>query len=264
MSIKNSSPSVGKRSIAVVIAANNVQDHITRGIAGIFKWVKLIGVVNDTSPDVTNQVLQNIKDPRLHVIHPEVNQGVGGVILSGYALAFSLGAKVAAKMDGDGQMDADYLPALVSPILQGEADYAKGNRFIHTSELLQIPFLRRGGKVAFTFFIKVASGYWDISDPTNGHSAIEKSALSMLSIDQISRDDFFESNMLLALRCINAVIRNVPIPSRYSVEKKSLSISRVLFTFPFRLIKGISQRISREYFLFDFNAGSILLLFGFS
>ncbi len=73
-------------------------------------------------------------------------------MLSGYTKAFSLGAEVAVKMDGDDQMDPAYLPALVSPILQGEADYVKGNRFIHTSELLQMPFLRKVGNIGSHVF----------------------------------------------------------------------------------------------------------------
>ena len=68
--------------------------------------------------------------------------------------------------------------------------------------------------------------------------------------------------MLLELRRIHAVIKDVPIPSRYGDEKSSLSIRRVLFTFPYRLIRGFFDRISREYFWYDFNAGSLLLLFG--
>jgi glycosyltransferase involved in cell wall biosynthesis len=262
MSSQNSSPILGNSSIAVVIPAYKVQDHITRVIAGIPKWVKFIVVVNDASPDETAEILKRVKDRRLHIIHHGINQGVGGAVLSGYTKALSLGANIMVKMDGDGQMDPAYLPTIIDPVLRGKADYAKGNRFLHTTALQRMPFLRRLGNVSLTFFTKIASGYWDIFDPTNGYTAIEKTALSMLSTDQISRDYFFESNMLLALRRINAVIRDVPIPSRYGDEKSSLSISRVLFTFPFRLIKGFFQRISREYFWFDFNAGSLLLLFG--
>jgi dolichol-phosphate mannosyltransferase len=262
MSSQNSSPILGNSSIAVVIPAYKVQDHITRVIAGIPKWVKFIVVVNDASPDETAEILKRVKDRRLHIIHHGINQGVGGAVLSGYTKALSLGANIMVKMDGDGQMDPAYLPTIIDPVLRGKADYAKGNRFLHTTALQRMPFLRRLGNVGLTFFTKIASGYWDIFDPTNGYTAIEKTALSMLSTDQISRDYFFESNMLLALRRINAVIRDVPIPSRYGDEKSSLSISRVLFTFPFRLIKGFFQRISREYFWFDFNARSLLLLFG--
>jgi glycosyltransferase involved in cell wall biosynthesis len=252
----------GMVPIAVVIPAYRVQDHILGVLEGIPDWIKFIVVVNDASPDATDSVLNKFKDPRLHVIRHEVNRGVGGAVLSGYEKAFSLGAEIAVKMDGDGQMDPAYLPALVSPILQGEADYVKGNRFIHSTELLQMPFLRRVGNVALTFLIKVASGYWDIFDPTNGYTALERSAYNLLVKDRLSRDYFFESNMLLELRRIRAVIKDIPIPSRYGSEKSSLSIQKVLITFPLRLMKGFINRIYREYYWYDFNAGSFLLFFG--
>ncbi len=228
--------------IAVVIPAYKVQDHILGVLEGIPDWVKYIVVVNDASPDNTTEALKKCKDRRLHIISHEKNQGVGGAVLSGYSKAFSLGAEIAVKMDGDGQMDPAYLPALVSPILQGEADYVKGNRFIHSTELLQMPFLRRVGNVALTFFVKVASGYWDIFDPTNGYTALERSAYILLSKDKLSKDYFFESNMLLELRRIRAVVKDIPIPSRYGSEKSSLSIQKVLVTFPLRLVRGFFNR----------------------
>jgi dolichol-phosphate mannosyltransferase len=183
-------------------------------------------------------------------------------MLSGYAKAMELGAEVFVKVDGDDQMDPAYLPALIHPVLTGVVDYAKGNRFLHTTALQKMPFLRRLGNVGLTLFTKIASGYWDIFDPTNGYTALGRTAYSMLSLEKIYKDYFFESDMLIELRRIQAVIKDVPIPSRYGDEVSSLSIRRVLFTFPIRLIKGFLDRISREYFWYDFNAGSLLLLFG--
>ena len=262
MSTQNPSPSPTKTIIAVVIPAYRVQDEIVKVLAGIPKWVKYVIVVDDARPEKTAEILKKIKDNRLIVIHHKANQGVAGAVLSGYAKAFSLGADIIVKIDGDDQMDPAYLPFLLDPVLQKKADYAKGNRFLHTTALQRMPFLRRLGNVGLTFYTKIASGYWDFFDPTNGYTAIDRNALTLLSTADISRDYFFESNMLLALRHINAVIRDVPIPSRYGDEKSSLSIKRVLFSFPYRLIKGFFKRISREHFWFDFNAGSLLLLFG--
>ena len=260
--IQSRNPISKDARIAVVIPAYRVENHIARVLAGIPDWVSHIIVVNDASPDGTAAVLKKSTDPRLHVIHHEKNQGVGGAMLSGYAKAMELGAEIFVKVDGDDQMDPAYLPALIHPVLTGAADYAKGNRFLHTTALQKMPFLRRLGNVGLTLFTKIASGYWDIFDPTNGYTALGRTAYSMLPLEKIYKDYFFESNMLLELRRIQAVIKDVPIPSRYGDEKSSLSIRRVLFTFPFRLIKGFLDRISREYFWYDFNAGSLLLLFG--
>lgn len=260
--IQSRNPLLKDARVAVVIPAYRVENHIALVLAGIPDWVSHIIVVNDASPDGTAAVLKKSTDPRLHVIHHTTNQGVGGAMLSGYAKAMELGAEVFVKVDGDDQMDPTYLPALIHPVLTGVADYAKGNRFLHTTALQKMPFLRRLGNVGLTLFTKIASGYWDIFDPTNGYTALGRTAYSMLSLEKIYKDYFFESDMLIELRRIQAVIKDVPIPSRYGDEVSSLSIRRVLFTFPFRLIKGFLDRISREYFWYDFNAGSLLLLFG--
>lgn len=58
---------------------------------------------------------------------------------------------------------------------------------------------------------KVASGYWNIMDPTNGFTAIERTALKQLELDKIHPRYFFESDMLCRLATIRAVVRDVPL-----------------------------------------------------
>ena len=110
---------LGMVPIAVVIPAYRVQDHILGVLEGIPDWIKLIVVVNDASPDATDSVLNKFKDPRLYVIRHEVNRGVGGAVLSGYEKAFSLGAEIAVKMDGDGQIDPPISPRWFPPSCKG-------------------------------------------------------------------------------------------------------------------------------------------------
>ncbi|NLG99480.1 MAG: glycosyltransferase, partial [Chloroflexi bacterium] len=83
------------------------------------------------------------EDPRIHLICHEVNTGVGGAVLDGYEKAVALGADVIVKIDSDGQMDPSLMKTLIKPILQRHADYTKGNRFLHASQLKSMPPLRR-------------------------------------------------------------------------------------------------------------------------
>ncbi len=94
-------------------------------------------------------------------------------MLTGFEKAAQLGAHIAVKIDGDGQMNPQFLFNMVEPILNGEADYTKGNRFFHVIDIVKMPFIRRIGNLGLSFLTKAASGYWNVFDPTNGYVAIK-------------------------------------------------------------------------------------------
>lgn len=250
------------KSIAVVIPAYKCEQHILDVIDKIPEMVEFIVVVNDSSPDATLERVLSHSDPRLHVISHTKNQGVGGAMLSGYSYALSLGAEIVVKVDGDDQMDGGYLPLLVSVVESGYADYAKGNRFIHASELRRMPFFRMIGNFFLSFMTKMASGYWSIFDPTNGFTAISRDALANLDPYRIRKDYFFETSMLCELRTLDVLIRDVPIPARYADEKSSLSPSKEVFNFSVNLLLRTVRRFYVQYFLYNFTAVSAFLLFG--
>ena len=160
-------------------------------------------------------------------------------MLTGYAEAHRLGAEIVVKMDGDGQMDPAQLPALIAPIVRGEADYAKGNRYLHARQLRSMPLLRRLGNLGLSFLTKLASGYWNIFDPTNGYTAIHAALIPLLNKEDIGRRYFFESSMLLELSLLRAVVRDVYIPARYGDETSHLSILKTLRQFPPALAEGV-------------------------
>ena len=84
-------------------------------------------------------VVQACKDPRVTVIRHSQNQGVGGAMVIGYQRAVADGAGVIVKLDGDGQMDPTLLMSFAMPIILGEADYTKGNRFFDLRHIGQMP-----------------------------------------------------------------------------------------------------------------------------
>jgi len=205
-----------------------------------------------------------MNNPKLIILRHINNQGVGGAMLSGYSKAIQLGSDIIIKVDGDDQMDPDEMCELIKPIVLGEADFCKGNRFIHSKELNYMPFIRRVGNFALTFLTKLVSGYWDIFDPTNGYICIHRVALNQIEVKNIHKDYFFETSLLIELRRIGAKVIDVAIPARYNKNnyESSLSIPKVLFEFPPKLLKGLILRLKYQYFLYDFNMVSIYLLFG--
>jgi len=250
--------------IATVIPAYRVEREIESVLRGLPAYIKHIIVIDDASPDSTAELVTAAaqKDIRITLIRHSQNQGVGAAMITGFRKALELGAQIVIKLDGDGQMDASYLPALITPLIEGKADYVKGNRFRDFQSLQQMPFIRRVGNLGLSFLTKAATGYWNIFDPTNGFFAIRAEILAQLHFDKLDRRYFFETSMLSNLYLLEAFILDVPIPARYRGETSSMSIRRALVEFPIKLTRTLLRRIILRYFIFDFSMTSVYLLTG--
>jgi len=249
--------------IAIVIPAYRVANYIKNVLVGIPESISIIIIVDDCSPDNTTDIVKKLKDSRIHLVSHQVNQGVGKATFTGYLKAVELGAGIIVKIDGDDQMDPAYLPDLLTPILMEEADYTKGNRFLHYSELGSMPVVRRIGNAGLSILTKLASGYWNIFDPTNGYTAINAKLVPLLKDADVDKRFFFETSMLIELGLRQAVVQDVYIPARYNSQESSLSEIKTLFHFPPRLLKGFIRRIFINYYFRDFGLVSILLPLGF-
>ncbi len=247
---------------AVVIPAYKVSETIVNVINSIPDDVDLVIVVDDACPESSGKVAEGSKRDNLMVLYHDDNQGVGGAVITGYKRAIELGCDIVIKMDGDGQMDPTYIQSLIDPLIHNKADYTKGNRFRDFNALKSMPKVRLFGNSVLSFLIKFSSGYWNIMDPTNGYTAIHRRALDRLNLDKISKRFFFESDMLINLNIINAVVQDVPIPARYGREKSSLNIKKVFVQFPPKIFKGLIKRVFLKYFVYDFNMASVYILFG--
>ena len=185
-----------KHSIIAVIPCYRVEKEIQSVLQEIPPYIKHIVVVDDASPDSTRDlVTASAKiDRRILLMRHPSNLGVGGAMITGYKKALELGAQVIVKIDGDGQMDMDHLPVLLRPLIEGKADYTKGNRFRDFQSLQQMPFIRRVGNMGLAFLSKAATGYWNVFDPTNGFNAIRSEVLIQLPLNKIDHTYYFVIN----------------------------------------------------------------------
>lgn len=256
---------IKNKTISIVIPAYKVSKHISEVLNSVPGFIDHVIVVDDNCPDFSGRIAQSQEYsniPHLEVLLHAKNTGVGGAVVSGYKKALELGSDVVIKVDGDGQMDLNYLPQLISPIINESVDYAKGNRFNDFRALRAMPRVRLFGNSVLSFAVKLVSGNWHVMDPTNGFTAINKFALQRVDLDSLSERYFFESDMLINLNIHRCSIKDVPIPAKYGDEESSLSISRTLVEFPKYLFKGFLKRIFLKYFIYDFNMGSVYLLAG--
>jgi dolichol-phosphate mannosyltransferase len=251
--------------IAVVIPSYRVTRHILGVIASMPAQVWRIYVVDDACPDGSGDFVEReCVDPRVVVVRNPQNMGVGGAVMHGYRRAVDDGADVIVKIDGDGQMDPALLPRFVAPILAGQADYTKGNRFYDLRYIRRMPALRLFGNAVLSFMAKVSTGYWDLFDPTNGYTAIDARVASALPLDKISSRYFFETDLLFRLGTYRAVAVDVPMDALYADEESNLRVGRVLGEFLFKHTRNLSKRIFYNYFLRDLSVASFELVAGLS
>jgi glycosyltransferase involved in cell wall biosynthesis len=253
----------GSPRIAVVIPSYKVSRNVLDVIRRIGADCGAIYVIDDACPEHSGDIVEaNCDDRRVRVIRNASNQGVGGAVMAGYRAALEDGIDIVVKVDGDGQMAPELLPRFVVPILAGNADYAKGNRFYDLTNIARMPSVRIVGNAILSFSAKLSTGYWDIFDPNNGYTAIHARVLQRLPLEKISRRYFFETDMLFRLNTVRAVVVDVPMDAVYGDEVSNLKIRVVLGEFMWKHMRNFGKRIFYNYFLRDVSLASLELLVG--
>lgn len=251
-------------TVAIVIPCYKVEKEIDGVLTSLPPFIDYIITVDDCSPDKTGQLLDKaaLSDSRIQVIHHRKNQGVGGAVCSGFRMAMELSTDIVIKLDGDGQMDVSYIEKMVKWLSAPNCDFVKGNRFHNRIHIKNMPAIRRIGNMGMGFLIKMASGYWNISDPTNGYFGIRTETLQQLQFKRLSPRFFFESSLIIELYYTGAKIKDMAMPAIYGNEKSNLSVYKTLFSFPGKIAKALLRRIYLRYFVCDFNINSLYILFG--
>ncbi|HLL31369.1 MAG TPA: glycosyltransferase family 2 protein [Allosphingosinicella sp.] len=256
--------------LAVVIPSFRAAATIGAVLRAIGPEVDHIYVIDDGCPDSTGErALSGNADPRVVLLRNPRNLGVGGAMKRGYARALADGVGIIVKLDADGQMDPRHIRRLIAPIVEGKADYAKGNRFAPAylmpsgsppRALKAMPPARRAGNILLSVLHKAATGYWRISDPANGYTAIHAHALERVGLDPLADCFFFETDMLFRLNLVDAVVADVPLPACYPGSGSSLRLRRVAPRFALMTASRFVSRLRAKYFTGAWNLGSVKLL----
>ena len=249
--------------IAVAIPCYKVTRHVLEVIQAIGSEAEAIYAVDDACPDGSGRFIEeHNRDPRVRVLFNPENRGVGGAIVTAYQAAMADGMDIVVKIDGDGQMDPALLPSFVRPLLQGRADYTKGNRFFRPESVQGMPPVRLFGNAMLSFLTKLSCGYWNVMDPTNGYTAVRTSVLAELPLDKLEQRYFFETDMLFRLNTVRAVVKDIPMDSLYADEESNLKVGRVLPEFLKKHISRLWRRYVYNYLVRDFNVGTLYSLSG--
>ncbi|MFC4437937.1 MULTISPECIES: glycosyltransferase family 2 protein [Natrialbaceae] len=259
-------------TIGVVVPAYNESEFVGDVIETVPRYVDRVYVVDDRSTDdtwteitrraarVNHEARATVRkrdtlvangrsafDRRAVPIRHAENRGVGGAIKTGYLRALEDGLDVAAVMAGDGQMDPDHLPSLLDPIVDGEADYAKGNRLVSDNYRKGMPRFRLFGNALLTLLTKVSSGYWRTMDPQNGYTAISVYALESIDVESMYEDYGYPNDLLVRLNANELRVADVAMPAVYGDEESTIDYTTYVPKLSALLVRSFARRLATRY-----------------
>lgn len=247
--------------IGVVVPAYNEERLIQETIDGIPAYVDKIYVINDGSKDRTAEIINSMTDPRVVPIHHKTNKGVGAAIINGYKRALADEMDLVAVMAGDNQMDPYQLPKLIMPIIEGKADYTKGNRLLSKEMRQGMSPWRSFGNGMLSMITKIGSGYWNIADPQNGYTVISRYALETIDLDSIYTYYGYCNDILLKMNAYGMRVVDVTMPARYGSEKSKIRYGKYIRKVAPMIFRGFLWRLKMKYIVLDFHP---LVLFYFA
>lgn len=183
-------------------------------------------VVDDASKDNTVEVARKLG---LKVfVHP-ANRGYGGNQKTCYNEALRAQASIVVLLHPDYQYDPHTLTALVEPLLNGRADFTFGSRFAGGADPRKggMPQYRYWGNKLTTTIENLALGT-HFAELHSGLKAYTREFLESLDYNSYSDDFVFDSQMIIDAVLSRKRIEEVPIPTRYTIESSSISVSRSL------------------------------------
>jgi hypothetical protein len=242
--------------IAAIVPCHRARDQILPTLAAIGPEVHAIYVVDDACPESTGEhVRANCADTRVRVLRLERSLGRGAAIVRGYREALGESMDLLVKIEPDGRMDPARIASIVRPLADGIADYAKGNRFFAVEDAAAVPRRTLWRNATASLAHRLATGYWELSDPANGFTALHATVAKALPLERLARGDTFELDLLARLAMLRAVVVDVPMPARMDPSRmprvpRAPVIGRAL------------RRLASAYFVRDLNAGSFFLAAG--
>jgi glycosyltransferase involved in cell wall biosynthesis len=162
-------------------------------------------VVDDGSLDGTSAVASGFG---ALVCRLSENRGQGSALRLGYRLAALRGAQVIATMDADGQFDPTELPAVVGPVIAGQADFVNGSRRLGQAE--KADRVRAVGVAVFGWIVSLLAGT-RITDPSNGFRAFRVEVVDRVPQRQAQ---YQTAELLIGAAALGFRIHEVPVTVR--------------------------------------------------
>jgi glycosyltransferase involved in cell wall biosynthesis len=248
-------------TIGVVVPAYNEEGFVGDVLDSLPDFVDRIYVVDDASTDGTWDEIRayaaierapragesDDTDSGVVAIQHEVNRGAGAAIKTGYLAAREDGTDVTVTIDADGQMDPGIMTRFLDPIVAGDADYTKGDRLSNSDYRHEMPRFRLLGNWMLTGLTRIASGYWDVTDPQNGYTAISLSALEAIDLEGLYEYYGYCNDILVKLNVAGMRVADVDMPATYGDEESSIQYGDYIPKVSLMLLRNFFWRLGSRY-----------------
>ncbi|MFH0869971.1 MAG: glycosyltransferase family 2 protein [archaeon] len=234
------------KRIALVVPAYNEQKLIKPTLEHVPSIIDRVYAVEDGSTDNTASVIQDImkKDKRIMMLKHKRNMGLGQAIITGYLKSYEDKNDITVVVGGDYQMDLAEVRNFLDPIIDGTADFTKGNRFLYSDSSMKekMPFMRIFGNTSLSFITKLATGYWKIFDSNDGYTAISYEALGRVDWSQAWKWYGYNGDWMARFNVANIRIKDIPRRPIYLKGERQSQI-KVL-----RYIRRVGPHLTRMFF----------------
>ncbi len=246
--------------ISLVIPAYKEEKLIVHTLESVPPMIDRIYVVDDASPDGQAQVVLEIakKDPRVTLLRHSVNQGPGAGIITGYRRSAADGYDITMVVGGDNQMQLAEAAHFLDPLIDGTADYAKGNRFLDANledTLSKMPTLRLFANWLITALTKIASGYYKTMDVVDGYTAITRKAIKTINWDRAWKGYGYPMDFLVRLNAYSMRIVDIPRTAVYLPGERQSQIKGFSYAMKVSpmLVRNFFWRLNFKYMYRDFH-----------
>jgi glycosyltransferase involved in cell wall biosynthesis len=201
----------------IIIPAFNEEKQIASVIEGVRKFSDAdIVVIDDGSRDRTAEIARKVG---ACVIRHPFNMGYGVALQTAYKYALKNDYEFLLQIDGDGQHDPGYIPALFAIVENRECDLVIGSRFLKNTTDQPGIFKLTGIKL-FRQIIKVITGE-RITDPTSGYQCMNRRIFQYFSGDSFPCD-YPDANIVILLHRMGFKISELPVAMVPNPEGRSM------------------------------------------
>src|SRR3954447_4485284 len=216
----------GKRVLIFVVAYNaetTIEKVLSRIPTSLHSEDVEVLIIDDSSKDETfrNGLRFQRQNSafKITILRTPRNQGYGGNQKLGYRYAIDNGFDIVALVHGDGQYAPEKLPALLAPLVQGDADAVFGSRMIDKAAARAggMPAYKWLGNQILTTFQNRILGT-KLSEFHSGYRLYSTAALAQIPFEKNTNDFHFDTEIIIQLVLKNLRIAEQPIPTFYGDE----------------------------------------------